>query len=75
MRGNFITDRNGSKNPNYKDGRKNTRLYSIYRNILTRCYNPKSEHYKYYGLKGITICKEWLDDYKSFYKWSINNRL
>ena len=31
MRGNFITDRNGDKNPNYKDGRKGTRLYRIYK--------------------------------------------
>lgn len=29
MRGNFVTDRHGNLNPNYKDGRKNTRLYRI----------------------------------------------
>lgn len=30
MRGNFVTDRNGSLNPNYKHGLKNTRLFSIW---------------------------------------------
>jgi hypothetical protein len=24
-----------------------------------RCYNPKDEHYKWYGARGITVCPEW----------------
>ena len=73
MRGNFITDRSGSLNPNYKDGRKGTRLYRIWANIKTRCLNPNSTHYQYYGAKGITICDEWKDDFQSFYDWSMAN--
>ena len=63
MRGNFITDRRGKLNPNYKDGRKGTRLYSIYRNIMTRCYNSNTTNYKRYGGRGITMCAEWKDNF------------
>lgn len=73
MRGNFTTDRNGCKNPNYKDGRKSTRLYRIYNNILTRCNNEKSTYYKRYGGRGITVCEEWKIDFQSFYDWSMDN--
>lgn len=38
-----------------------------------RCYNPKCRSYKDYGLRGITICDEWLSDFKAFYDWAINN--
>ena len=73
MRGNFITDRTGVNNPNYKDGRKNTRLYSIYNNMITRCYNPKGSSYKHYGGRGIQVCEAWLHGFESFYKWTISN--
>lgn len=73
MRGNFITDRNGCKNPNYKDGRKNTRLYSIYNNMKTRCYNAKSQFYHRYGGRGITMCEEWRNDFQVFYNWAMSN--
>ena len=38
-----------------------------------RCYNPKNHAYKYYGGRGIKICNKWLNDFMSFYNWSINN--
>lgn len=73
MRGNFITDTHGSNNPNYKDGRKGTRLYRIYNNMKSRCYNPNFISYKYYGKRGITIYDEWLNDYSAFKEWALNN--
>lgn len=72
-RGNFITDRNDVLNPNYKDGRKNTRLYRIYNNMKTRCYNENAQHYHRYGGRGIKICNEWLEDFSNFKKWSMEN--
>lgn len=51
----------------------NERLYSIWINIKTRCYNPKCQYRKYYLDKGITICDEWKDNYKAFKEWSLNN--
>ena len=38
-----------------------------------RCYNPNNISYKYYGLKGIKVCSEWLDDFMNFYNWAIKN--
>lgn len=49
------------------------RLYTIWLNMKHRCYNHKNNHYKNYGGRGITICKEWLDDYMSFRDWSYSH--
>ena len=32
----------------------------IWRSMLARCNNPNSQHYRYYGCKGITVCDDWL---------------
>lgn len=72
MRGNF-TKRFGETNSNYKDGRKGTRLYSIYNNMKTRCYNQHSRSYPRYGGRGISICEEWLSDFGSFKEWAGEN--
>lgn len=73
MRGNFITDRKGDKNPNYKHGLKHTRIFSIWVNMRTRCYNPNTTHYHRYGGRGITICDEWRNDIEAFYNWATSN--
>lgn len=44
---------------NRTHGRSGTREYRIYKNIATRCFNPKSVAYANYGAKGITMCKRW----------------
>lgn len=49
------------------------RLYKIYLGMKRRCYNSKSVAYKNYGGRGIKICDEWLNDYKSFEKWAYKN--
>ena len=38
-----------------------------------RCCNPNNISYKYYGLKGIKVCSEWLDDFMNFYNWATEN--
>lgn len=72
MRGNF-THRYGEQNSNYKDGRKGTRLYRIYYNILARCYNPKVRSYAHYGARGIAMCSEWLSSFGAFQEWAMKN--
>lgn len=49
------------------------RLYRIFRGMKTRCYNPKTKHYKDYGGRGIKICDEWLKDYMNFRNWAMYN--
>ena len=73
MRGNFKTNRNGKLNPNYIDGRKNTSLYRIWANIKTRCTNPNGTQFKNYGGRGISVCEEWKNDFKTFYDWAMSN--
>ena len=49
------------------------RLYEIWVNMKTRCYNPNCYEAKYYSLKNITVCDEWKNCYKNFEKWSMEN--
>lgn len=72
MRGNF-NKYFGETNPNYKDGRKGTRLYRIYRNMLSRCNNPRVRSYARYGGRGIIVCKEWKDNFSTFRDWALSN--
>ena len=48
-------------------------LHSVWSNMKSRILNINSEDYKNYGARGITICDEWKNDFKSFYDWSLAN--
>jgi len=48
-------------------------LYSVYRDMLRRCYNKKRSEYKNYGGRGVKVCKAWCDDFKVFFDWAIEN--
>lgn len=50
-----------------------TRLYNIYYNMKSRCYNTKNPYYYNYGGRGVIICDEWLNDFETFYNWAMNN--
>ena len=54
-------------------GLRKTRLYKTWRNMKTRCYNPKCEFYENYGGRGITVCDEWINDFKAFYDWAMSH--
>lgn len=49
------------------------RIYSIWHNMKTRCYNTNAPNFKYYGGRGITMCYEWHYDFREFYKWALMN--
>lgn len=34
--------------------------YGIWQSMLNRCRNPNTPSYKYYGAKGIAVCRRWL---------------
>lgn len=38
-----------------------------------RCLDPKSQGYKHYGARGITICEEWYADFLVFEAWAKAN--
>ena len=56
-----------------KHGQSHLRLYHIMHDMKQRCLNPNNKNYKHYGARGITIYKDWLDNFDSFYNWAINN--
>ena len=51
----------------------NHRLYRIWKAMIYRCTNPKRKEYKDYGLRGITVCNKWNDDFMNFYNWALSN--
>lgn len=61
-----------ARDSHIKHGKRYTRIYRIWRGILTRCTNSKHHSYKLYGAKGITVCDEWRN-FESFLEWSVAN--
>lgn len=51
---------------------KPERLYWVWWNIVKRCEREYDKDYKYYGGRGIKLCKEW-HDFKTFRKWAYEN--
>lgn len=63
----------------------NSRLAIIYDNMKKRCCNSSNPRFKYYGGRGITICREWLNKerakgnknatkgFLAFQKWALAN--
>ena len=56
-----------------KHGCSNSRLYRIWTNMKTRCYNTKSPKYKVYGARGITVYESWKNCYTMFMDWAITH--
>jgi len=52
---------------------KISKLYIIYENIKTRCYNKNHKSYKYYGGRGIKVCDMWQKNYLIFKIWAISH--
>lgn len=52
---------------------RNHRLYRIWANMKSRCFNPNSSRYNRYGGRNISVCKEWRNDFKTFYDWAVCN--
>ena len=60
------------KRPQYKHGMTNTRLFAIWQGMKQRCNCKTCEAYKWYGGRGISICKDW-EEFTMFYDWAIKN--
>lgn len=58
---------------NKTHGMSNTKLYDEWTLMKYRCSYKGSSSYKNYGARGITVCKEWLDDFMNFYNWAMKN--
>lgn len=58
---------------NTSHGMTNTRIWDIWNSMRYRCQNPKDYNYKYYGERGISVCKEWKENFINFYNWAMSN--
>ena len=58
--------------PRSKSGYSTTRLWDIWRGMLNRCQCETNTVYSYYGGRGISVCKEWMD-FDAFKTWAEAN--
>lgn len=42
--------------------------YIAWRNMIRRCYNPKSREWPGYGGRGITVCERWRGSFVDFFE-------
>ena len=49
------------------------RIMRIWHGMKYRCYNPESDCFDRYGGIGVGICDQWIDDFESFYNWSLTH--
>lgn len=48
-------------------------LILSYRCMINRCTHPKDSHWKWYGGRGISVCREWMADFETFAEWAFSN--
>lgn len=46
---------------------RSSKEYKAWHSMKTRCLNPNCPEYKYYGERGISICKAWIDSFEAFF--------
>lgn len=56
-----------------KHGLRKSPLYHVWSGIKSRCNNQSHDAYKNYGGRGISICREWSEDFEKFHDWSMKN--
>ena len=56
-----------------KHGLSYTKLYQKWCAMKNRCFDKNNKRFYDYGGRGITVCKEWIDNFNSFYNWAIKN--
>ena len=45
---------------------KRNPIYTTWLDMKARCYNPKSNSYKYYGALGIKVSPIWINSFQNF---------
>ena len=60
-------------NGSWIHGKTNTKLFNVWASMKQRCLDKNHKNYKDYGGRGIKICDEWLNDFKTFYEWAMSN--
>lgn len=42
-------------------------IHAVWQTMIQRCTNPNNKDYKYYGGRGIQVCREWQESFIAFY--------
>lgn len=42
-------------------------IYKVWQGMIKRCGNKNSTRYKYYGKRGIRVCRRWVNSFENFY--------
>lgn len=58
------------KEHNTKHGLAHHPIYTVWRNMLQRCYLPTNVSYENYGERGIMVCSEWKNSPIKFIDWA-----
>jgi hypothetical protein len=51
-----------------KHNMSHTKTYSTWVQMIERCHNQEHPFYKWYGERGIYVCKEWIKSFSNFLK-------
>jgi hypothetical protein len=47
-----------------------SRLLSIWKDMIRRCHSPKNCNYYRYGACGVVVCDEWRESFSAFKEWA-----
>ncbi len=51
----------------------NRLLYKVWQMMKDRCFNKNSTGYKWYGGRGISVCREWAESYPVFREFALSH--
>lgn len=60
------TTRARSLTHGHRVGHRTTKTRKSYEHAKGRCFNPNNPKYPQYGGRGITMCREWVEDFEAF---------
>lgn len=50
-------------------GLKNSPIHTVWRSMIKRCFSKNHPSYSNYGGRGITVCTEWRESFRTFYDY------
>ena len=50
----------------YKHGFSKTRIYGVWRSMISRCHRESDKNFRHYGGRGIFVCQQWRSDFSIF---------
>jgi hypothetical protein len=73
LRDKLIRENKSSLIISFSETNDREKLRGLWKHMIDRCHNPKSEGYKTHGERGTTVCEEWRNSFDLFCDWSITN--